>query len=46
MRDFEKMLTERTKNVFDTFFFKKIDEENIEKLFDVEKDNLFYNVVK
>ena len=44
-RDFEKALTERTKSAFDTFSFKEIDEENVEKLFDVEKDNLFYNVV-
>ena len=44
-RDFEKTLTERTKNVFDTLLFKKIDEENIEKFFDVEKDDLLYNAV-
>ena len=44
-RDFNKALTERTKNVFDTFLFKKIDEENVEKFFDVQKNDLFYNVV-
>ena len=44
-RDFEKALTERTKNVFDTLFFKEIDEENVEKFFDVEKNDLFYNAV-
>ena len=44
-RDFEKTLTERTKNVFDTFFYKEIDEKNVEKLFKVEKNDLFYNVV-
>ena len=44
-RDFEKTLTERTKSVFDTFLFRKIDEENVEEFFDVEKDDLFYNVV-
>ena len=44
-RDFEKALTERTKNVFDTLFFKEIDEENVKKFFDVEKNNLSYNVV-
>ena len=44
-RDFEKALTERTKNAFDTLFLKKIDEENIEKFFDVEKNDLSYNVV-
>ena len=43
--DFEKTLTKRTKSIFDTFFFKKIDEENVEELFDIEKDDLFYNVV-
>ena len=44
-RDFEKALTKRTKNASDTFFFKKIDEENVEELFDVEKNDLFYNVM-
>ena len=44
-RGFEKALTERTKNAFDTLSFKKIDEENVEEFFDVEKDDLFYNVV-
>ena len=44
-RDFEKALTERTKNVFDMFLFKEIDEENVEELSDVEKNDLFYNVV-
>ena len=43
--DFEKILTERTKNIFNTFFFKKIDEKNAEEFFDVEKNDLFYNVV-
>ena len=40
-RDFEKTLTERTKSAFDTLFFKKIDEKNVEELFDVEKNDLF-----
>ena len=44
-RDFEKTLTERMKSVLNTLFFKEIDEENVEEFFDVEKDNLFYNVV-
>ena len=44
-RDFERALAERTKSASDTFFFKKIDEKNVEELFDVEKDDLFYNVV-
>ena len=43
--DFERALAERTKNVFDTFLFKEIDEKNVEKLFDVEKNDLSYNVV-
>ena len=29
-RDFERTLTERTKSAFDTFFFKKINEEKVE----------------
>ena len=45
MRDFEKALTERTKSAFDTFLFKKIDEKNVEKFFDVEKNDLSYNAV-
>ena len=44
-RDFEKALTERTKSAFNTFSFKEIDEENVEELFDVKKNDLFYNVV-
>ena len=44
-RNFEKALTERTKSVLDALFFKKIDKEDVEKLFDVEKNNLFYNVM-
>ena len=43
--DFKKALTERTKNASNTFSFKKIDEENIEEFFNVEKNDLFYNVV-
>ena len=45
MRDFKRTLTERTKSAFDTLFFKKINEENVKEFFDVEKDDLFYNVV-
>ena len=44
-RDFERALTKCKENVSDTLFFKKIDEKNIKELFDVEKNNLFYNVV-
>ena len=43
--DFKRTLTKRTKNVFNTLFFKEIDEKNVEEFFDVEKNNLFYNVV-
>ena len=43
--DFEKTLTKRTKSAFDTLLFKKIDEENVKELLDVEKNNLSYNVV-
>ena len=44
-RDFERTLTERTKSALDTLLFKKIDEEDVEEFFDVEKDDLFYNVM-
>ena len=44
-REGEKTLTERTKNAFDTLSFKEIDEENVEKLFDIKKNDLFYNAV-
>ena len=44
-RDFERTLTERTKSAFNTLFFKKIDEKDVKELFDVEKNDLFYNVV-
>ena len=43
--DFERTLTERTKSASDMLFFKKIDELDVEELFDVEKNDLFYNVV-
>ena len=44
-RDFERTLTERTKSAFDTLLFKEIDEKNVKEFFDVEKDDLSYNVV-
>ena len=44
-RDFERTLTKDIKNAFDTFSFKKVDEKNIEEFFDVEKNDLFYNIV-
>ena len=43
--NFEKTLTKRTKNTFNIFYFKKIDEKNIKEFFHVEKNNLFYNVM-
>ena len=45
MRDFEKALTEYTKSIFDTLFFKKINEKNVKEFFNVEKNDLFYNIV-
>ena len=44
-RDFERTLTKCTKNIFDTLFLKKIDKRNVEKLFDIEENDLFYNFV-
>ena len=44
-RDFEKTLTERTKNVSDTFSFKKINEKNVKEFLDIKKNDLFYNAV-
>ena len=44
-RDFERALRERTKSAFDTLFFKEIDEKNVKELFDIEKNDLFYNVM-
>ena len=44
-RNFEKALTERTKSAFNIFSFKKINKKNIKELFDIKKDDLFYNIV-
>ena len=44
-RDFERTLRKRTKSVSDTFSFKEINEENVEELFNVKEDDLFYNIV-
>ena len=44
-RDFERTLTKRTKSVLNISLFKKIDKENIKELLDIEKDNLFHNVI-
>ena len=44
-RDFERTLTKRTKSAFNTLLFKKINEKNVEELFDVEKNDLSFNVM-
>ena len=44
-RDVERTHAQRRKNIVKTFFFKEIDEKNVEKFFDVEKNDLFYNAV-
>ena len=44
-RDFEKALKKRTKSASDTLSFKKIDKKNVEELFDVEKNDLLYNIM-
>ena len=44
-RDARKTHAQREKNIIKTFFFKEIDEENVEKFFDVEKNDLFHNAV-
>ena len=44
-RDFERTLTECTKSTFNMFSFKKIDEKNVKKLFDIDKNDLFYNIM-
>ena len=44
-RDFERTLTKRTKSAFDTLFFKKINEENVKEFFNVEKNDLLYNIM-
>ena len=44
-RDFKRTLTERTKSASDMLFFKEIEKKNVEKFFNVEKNDLFYNIV-
>ena len=44
-RDFERTLKKRTENVSDTLSLKKINEKNVEELFDIEKNDLSYNAV-
>ena len=45
LRNFKRTLIESTKSAVDNVFFKKINEENVKNLFDIEKDNLFYNII-
>ena len=44
-RDVKKTHTQREKNIIETFFFKEIDEENVEKFFNVKKNDLFHNAI-
>ena len=44
-RGFERTLTEYIKNILDIFSFKKIDEKNVKEFSNIEKDDLFYNVI-
>ena len=44
-RDIERTMTEDRKNVNNTLFLKEIDEENVQEFFDLENDNLVYNIV-
>ena len=44
-RDAKRAQTKCFKNVIDMFFLKKTDEKSVEEFSDVEKNDLFYNVV-
>ena len=44
-RGAEKTQTQREKNIVETFFFEEIDEKNVEEFFNVEKNDLFHNVI-
>ena len=44
-RDVEKTYTQREKNIVETFSSEEINEENVEKFFDVERNDLFYNAI-
>ena len=44
-RDVEKTYAQREKNIVEIFFSEKINEENVEKFFDIKKNNLFYNAI-
>ena len=44
-RDVEKTQTQCEKNIVKTFFFEEIDEKNVEKFFNIEKNDLFHNAI-
>ena len=44
-RDVEKAHAQREKNIIETLFFEEINEENIKKFFNVEKNDLFHNAI-
>ena len=44
-RDVERTHAQRKNNIIKMFFFEKIDEENVEKFLNVEKDDLFHNAI-
>ena len=44
-RDAERTHAQHEKNIVKTFSFKEIDEENVEKFFYVERNDLFHNVI-
>ena len=44
-RNVKRAQTQREKNIIKILFFEKIDEKNIKKFFDIEKNNLFYNAI-
>ena len=44
-RDVERIYAQREKNIVKTFSFKEIDEKNIEKFFNVERNDLLHNII-
>ena len=44
-RDVERTHAQREKNIVETFFSEEIDEKNVEKFFDVERNNLLHNAI-
>ena len=45
MRNVERTHASCEKDIIKTFFFKEIDEKNVKKFFDVEKNDLFHNAI-